>query len=114
MTNVLSIASLNRKLDLYLPVAGDIGYWCLLNDTFTTALSFTVDAATDLLTSATHNLVTGTRIRLAVSGSGAVLPSVSGITETTFLTTRDYFVIRISATTLKLANTQALAIATLQ
>lgn len=112
MADILSIESLNAKLDLYLPATGDIGYWCLLNDTFTTALGFTVDAGADELTTVSdHNLVTGTRVRFTVSGVGAVLPSVSGITEATLLPSKDYYAISTGSDTLQVANTQADALA---
>jgi hypothetical protein len=111
MADILDSTALSAIMDLYIPNAGSIGYWALLNQNFTTALTFTANAGTDVLTTASnHNLVTGTRVRFATSGA-ATLPGCSGLTETTLLSSRDYYAIVTGATTLKVADTQALAVA---
>lgn len=70
------------------------------------AIVFTANSATDQLTASAHGLLTGDVTRL-VSGGGT-LPTASGgdLVEAT-----DYFAIRMDANTIKLARSQALALA---
>jgi hypothetical protein len=92
----VSQSFLTYAADLTYPSTGAIGRLILLSGSLATGLQFTVDTATDTLTTVSaHKLVTGSRIRVA---SSAVL-------TTPLVATTDYFAIVLSTTTLKLATT---------
>ena len=88
--------------DRMIASTGTIGHLTLIDNVLLTSAVFTADASTDILTFAVSNtLVTGSRIRLT---STTTLPGGS-------LSGTDYFAIRLSTTTIRLAATLALAIA---
>lgn len=97
-----AIETLNSDLDTLYAPTGTIGYLILLNNTLTTGLSFTVNTGTEeLTTSAAHNLVTGSRVRVASTG----------VAPTPLNTATDYYAIVVSGTVIKLATTLANALA---
>lgn len=67
-----------------------------------TAIAFTADAGTDVLTAAAHGLLTGDRFRTRNVG-GALPAPLAAVTT--------YFAIRLDANTLKVATTSANALA---
>jgi hypothetical protein len=90
-----------------------LGYYRVTSVTTTTAqatttaitsvsVNFTADSSTDLLTHTYYSLLTGTRVQ--VSNSGGALPT--GLSAAT-----NYYVVRISDTTCKLATSYANAVA---
>lgn len=88
--------------DRLYPSTGAYGHLAILDDLLLTSAVFTVDAATDVLTFTVANkLVTGSRIRIT-----ATVTIPGGILSST-----DYFAIKITTTTFKLATTLANAIA---
>lgn len=77
------------------PSTGTWGYMTLIRGSLTTGLSYTANAATNVLTTATaHGLVTGSRIWL-----------VGGVLPTPLLANTDYFAIVSSTTSFSLAAT---------
>jgi hypothetical protein len=95
-------ASRNNDLDILIPPTGTFGYICLI-DNVLTSVTYTVDSATNVLTTASdHKLVTGSRVRSSVSGGVQPNP-LSGST--------DYYAIVTGSATLKLATTLADALA---
>lgn len=82
---------------------GTVGYVALIKPDLSTNITFTANASTDLMTTASaHGLVTGERIRVAVTGGSLPTPLVANT---------DYYVIVVSTTTFRLATTQANALA---
>lgn len=98
----LPIARQIFLLDTELPATGTIGYIALISpNTFTG--NYTFNQSTDIFTtSVNHGLVTGSRIRLSVSGGTLPAPD-SGIVNSI----TDYFCIKESNTTFKIARTLA-------
>jgi hypothetical protein len=102
-----SITALKNKLDTDYPISGTFGYAALLDSTLHTALTYTVDFGTDILTtSAAHGLVTGTRVR---STATVAQPGISP--SGTLNGSTDYFVNVQSTTEVQLHLTLADAIA---
>ena len=88
--------------DRLYPSTGVYGYLAILDDLLLTSAVFTVDPVADVLTFTVANkLVTGSRIRIT---STVTIPG--GLLSST-----DYFAIKLTTTTFKLATTLALAIA---
>jgi hypothetical protein len=99
---ILSNAFKTNRLDLLFPAAGAIGRVILLKGDLALGLGLTANATTDELTTATaHGLVSGSRVRIASSGT---IPAPLAATV-------DYFAIVTGASTLKLATTLANATA---
>ncbi|MGL4617887.1 MAG: hypothetical protein ACRCZS_02335 [Chroococcidiopsis sp.] len=97
MTTTFSIDLLRNSLDLAAPNTGTWGHMTLLRGDVTTGLTYTANATTNALTTATaHGLVTGSRIRL-----------VGGTLPTPLLANTDYFAIVSSTTVFTLATTLA-------
>jgi hypothetical protein len=86
--------------DVFTPT-GTIGYVALLKPDLTANLSVAADASTDVLTATAHGLTTGSRFRVASSGT---IPSP-------LLATQDYYAIVTGVNTIKAAATLADAIA---
>lgn len=96
-----SIDLLRTSNDLANPNTGTWGFMTLLRGNVTAGLSYTANATSDAITTATaHGLVTGSRIRF-----------VGGVLPTPLLASTDYFVIVSSPTVFTLAATQAAAVA---
>lgn len=88
--------------DRLYPSTGVYGYLAILDDLLLSSAVFTVDASTDVLTFTVANkLVTGSRVRIT-----ATVTIPGGILSST-----DYFAIKLTTTTFKLATTLANAIA---
>ena len=88
--------------DRMIPSTGTIGHLTLIDNVLLTSAAFTADASTDVLTfSVATKLVTGSRIRV---NSTFTLPGGA-------LSNTDYYVIRLSATTIRLAATLANSLA---
>ena len=88
--------------DSMIASTGTIGHLTLIDNTLLSSAVFTADAPTDVLTfTVATQLVTGSRIRLT---STTTLPGGT-------LSSTDYFVIYLTATTIKLATTLANAMA---
>lgn len=97
-----SDAELLYQCDFFFPSTGTIRHVALLNSDLRLNQAFTADAPTNTLTlAAAQYLQTGARVRVTATGT---LPSP-------LTAAVDYFAIRISATTFKLAATLAAAIA---
>lgn len=101
-TATASQDTLKALCDTNFATTGTIGFLALLKADLATNL-FTVNASTDILTTASaHGLVTGSRLRVAVSGGSLPTPLVANT---------DYYAIVLSSTTLRLATTLANATA---
>ena len=88
--------------DRLYPPTGVYGYLAILDDLLLSSAVFTVDATTDILTfSEANKLVTGSRIRITTT---VTIPG--GLLSAT-----DYFAIKATTTTFKLATTLANATA---
>jgi hypothetical protein len=93
MTTTFSIESLIAKTNQIFPAVGDWAHLTLLSGDLTTGLAYTADPATNILSTATpHGLITGSRVRL-----------VGGTLPTPLLVNNDYYVLFVSATTLRLS-----------
>ena len=96
-TTTFSIDSLLSNCNDAFPSTGSAGYLTLLVGTLATGLSYTANATTNELTTASaHGLVTGSRLRLV--GGTLPAPTVTGT---------DYYAIVSSTTVLRLATTLA-------
>ena len=94
-TTTFSIDSLISNCNDAFPNTGTWGYFTLLKGDVATALSYTANATTNALTTASaHGLVTGSRVRM-----------VGGTLPTPLLANTDYFAIVSSTTSLTLATT---------
>jgi hypothetical protein len=92
-----SPTSLLVNCDDAFPNAGTIGYLTLLSGDRKIGLGYTVDAATNQLTTVTaHGLVTGSRVQL-----------VDGVLPTPLLANTDYYAIVVSPAILSLGATLA-------
>jgi hypothetical protein len=91
----ISTTALLAACDASFPPTGILGYLTLLGGHLTTGLAYTVNLATnELTTAAAHEFVTGSRIRLV----GGTLPSP-------LLANTDYYVTVVSTTVLTLSAT---------
>ena len=96
-TNTFSISSLLSNCDRAFSSTGTYGYMTLLSGALSLGVSYTVNSSTGTFTTGTaHALVTGSRIRM-----------VGGTVPSPLVANTDYFVIKTSATSFKLADTLA-------
>jgi hypothetical protein len=96
-TTTFSTASLITNCNDAFPSTGTWGYMTILSGTLATGLTYTANATTNELTTASaHGLVTGSRLRL-----------VGGTLPTPTVTGTDYYAIVSSTTVLRLATTLA-------
>ncbi len=94
-TTTFSIDSLLSNCNDAFPSTGTWGYMTLLKGDLTTGLSYTANASTNTLTTASaHGLVSGSRIRL-----------VGGVLPTPLLANTDYYATVTSTTSLTLSAT---------
>lgn len=96
----LSLAEINRVLDIVYPPSGNLGYLTLLSGDLISNLGFTVDTGSDELTTGiAHGSLTGARFRVNAS---VTLPAVTG---TALSLSTDYFIRVVDTTTLTLHRT---------
>jgi hypothetical protein len=93
-------SALTNICDTQFPSSGTIGHATLLKGDLTLNLGVSVNASAGEFTASGHGFVTGSRVTVA----GTTLP-------TPLVASTDYYAIRISASTIKLATTLANAIA---